>query len=192
MNDEAEQEAVIAAFAAYYDAMQDRDGARTREFVDRGTIDAYQKYLEHTRTVDRAGLAGLDWMSRTTVVLARHEFDAAALAAMTGEALFVHAVESAWINSGAMRDIEIVTVDIEDDCAGISVAQMPGVPVFFFVKEQGAWKFAFWKGLALVEKGMQRAFAESGIDDPVDFLVMVVESISGRTFDPARLDAPSR
>lgn len=44
----------------------------------------------------------------------------------------------------------------------------------------------------MVEPLMQKAFDESGAKDEIDWLIEVVEAMSSRSFDRARLDGPAR
>lgn len=137
---EADRAAVLGTFEAYRGALLAKDGKRSLALVDRGTIDTYEQLLGQVRTVDRAGLERLDWSGKMSVLLARHEFDAAALAGMTGASMFMTGVERGWIDAGGVRDIKVARVEVAGEVAWLSLAQAPGVPMFHFVKQAGDWK----------------------------------------------------
>lgn len=179
-------------FEAYRAAVLARDGKRASELVDRRTIEAYQTYLELARTVDRAGLLGLDWMGKMMVLRVRHEFDAGAIAAMTGLSLFIAGVEHGWISDASVRSIEVADVDVSGTNAAISVVQQPGVPVFHFIKEADGWKLVMWKLMAMSEPALQKMFVDSRQPDPLEWIVSTLEAISPRQFDRALLDGPPR
>jgi hypothetical protein len=183
---------VHAAFEAYRAAILARDGKSAVTLVDRKTIETYQQYLDLARTVDRAGLRRLDWMGKFMVLRLRHEFDRQALAALTGESLFVVSIERGWISDTAVRASRAANVTLDGPRAGLSLTERPDVPVFFFAWETDVWKFSLWKTFPLAELGMQKLFEQSKAKDELAWIVAVIEAISPRQFDPAMLEGPPR
>jgi len=188
----SDDEAVRQRFAAYCEAVLARDGKKALGLVDRRTIELYGEYLGLARTVDRAGLLRLDWMGKMVVLRIRHEFDAPAIAAMTGESLFVAGVEHGWISDASVRGMQVAQVTVNGASAGISLVQAPSVPVLHFIKEPPGWQLSLWKTFPLAEPLMQKMFVESGKQDPLEWIVSILEALSPRQFDRARLDGPAR
>jgi hypothetical protein len=188
----ADAAAVRVVFRDYRDALLRREGKRVRSFVDDPTIALYQGYLEQARTADRAALERMDWMGKMVVLFLRFELDTHPIETLDGEAVFVMGVDRGWIDAEGVRSFRAADVNVDPDGlhAGLSVTQHPGVPLFDFVKQADGWKLALWKGMPRIEAGVQQEFAKSGYQDPLEWIVKIIETTRQRKFNRKLLDGP--
>ncbi|MEM8933979.1 MAG: hypothetical protein AAGE94_22500 [Acidobacteriota bacterium] len=186
----AEDEAAVrAAFEEYRAALLSADGARAARAVDRPTIDWYQGTIDKARSIDRGGLDELTIMEKFTVLRLRHEFDRAALDAMTGESLFALAVENEWVNRTSVERVELARITLDGDAASASINTDLETPLFYFSRRRDDWGFALWRTFPVADESLAQLIVDHGIT--VDqFVVSSLETLTNSPVDLAIYDGP--
>ena len=112
-----EEEDVRAALEAYKSAILNDDGERALGLVDQNTRDWYETSLVRAREASKDEIMKLGIMDKLQVLIVRYQVPKLKLMNMTGESLFVYAVDNGWVGKNSVSTLDITEIQITDDVA---------------------------------------------------------------------------
>jgi hypothetical protein len=92
-----------------------------------------------------------------------------------------------WAVRKSLLNSEIGESKVRGDQGEIGLREAPNVPVFFFFRESGAWKFHLIKSLPLILQGAE-SLARSRKPTRLEQAVFILEQFGGRTVLPEDLN----
>lgn len=164
--------------------MLDEDGERAVPFLDRSTIDYYQRLRDHAMRTSRDELQQLRTIDLMTVLLVRHEMTREEVEAMDGRALIVHGVDRGWIGREGVINLSVGEVTVSGDAATakILVRGKPTPLRYQFRKEDGSWRLDLHAYMPVAETAFQSLIEESGEESDA-FVLRLIAITSGRKAD---------
>ncbi|HEY1068250.1 MAG TPA: hypothetical protein VGE52_19150, partial [Pirellulales bacterium] len=109
----------------------------------------------------------------------RLEFSKSQIEEMDGRTFFVYAIQNGWISKGSVQNLDrLHSVEFTDGrMARATVPAAPKMPLFYFMKEDGAWKVALWKTFPLIESALVGAIKQQGLTEE-EFIVQSFGAVS--------------
>lgn len=177
-----EKDDVLAAFKGYKAAILAQKGEDAAGWVTKGTIDAYQEYVDWALEADRKTVEGLSMVNRVQVLTMRHRVPAGELRKATGTSIFVHAVKEDWIGKDG-----VIRTELADDIAvsgeratGSALIGGEAVPLkFHFRKEDGKWRFDLVALMKATGPAFEAAAKQAGMEQN-ELILKLLETISGK------------
>jgi hypothetical protein len=142
-NDKADKEAIQKVFDNYKTAILAGDGNAAAASVTQETLDQYQKYVDWALHADRATVQSLSVLDKMQVLMMRHRIPRDKWQGMTGEKVFVYAVNNNWIGKDQVQAAELgeINLFVFQASADAIMNKRKTRSRFFFLKEKGAWKY---------------------------------------------------
>jgi hypothetical protein len=111
---------------------------------------------------------------------------------MTGEDMFVAAVDRQWISRSSVQKMDKLVVATNDGRkATLALPQQPKVPAFTMLLEDGEWKVALSAIFDVANKAMQNMAKEAGMPEN-EYIFALLEKVSHFKFDEAVWTGPVR
>ena len=100
---------------------------------------------------------------------------------MTGESLFVHAVNQGWIGKESVINNDIGDITVSGTHAtGVHVSEGKASPFkWVFSLENGKWRLDLTSMMPIGDQALKQVIRESGFSED-EFLTTVLESVSGK------------
>ena len=179
--DTEETAAVRASFYGYKQAILDQDGKASLAFVDTRTIAYYQKMSDLALRGDREIVRALSAVDKLMVLTIRHMISLESVETMTGESLFVQAV-----NQGLIGEASVINNDIGDisvsgtHATGVHVSEGKATRIkWVFQLENDRWRLDMTSIMPAADQAFQQVISESGLPED-EFLMTILESVSGK------------
>jgi hypothetical protein len=192
-SDTQEDALVRTCYEGYKQAILDQDGDAAVAMVDETTL----KYYGEMRHLALEGTAdvvhNLTTIDKIMVLMLRHQILVEDLNQMNAESLFVYAVDQGWIGRESVANIDLGDITVSGDQAtGVHISGGTKSSLKWkFQKENGAWKIDITSIMPMAEQAFQEIIQESGQSED-EFLVTILESISGKNVPRSIWDAPRR
>jgi len=187
-----EEPKVRRAFRMYRAAILGKDGVAAWKSIDLYARKHYQWVAGICVKVDRRGLSTLQILAKVTILRMRLEFNEQQLMALTGESLFVTIVMEGWLPEYAVdgpRLAHLDSVSFDGNSAEGYLIEALKFPSIRFTREEGEWKVALSRGLALVSMRMKQLVKESGLSEN-EFLKRMFAEEYGDKYDGRIWDGP--
>jgi len=177
---EPAQPLIRAVYDGYQEAILEGEGERAAEFVDRQTIEYYQRLRDLAYTAPREEVDALRTIDKMTVIIVRHRVEPEVVAKMDGRALFIYAINHEWIGKASVVNNSLGEVVVKGDAAtGVHVVQGKPTPMrWTFRKEDGRWRLNLTSTMPQMEMAINQAIEQSG-EATNAFLFRILTSISG-------------
>ena len=173
---------VMAAFKGYKEAILAQKGEDAAGWVTKGTLKAYQDYVDWALVSDRKTVEGLSMVNRVQVLTMRHRVPAEELRKATGKSIFIHAVKEDWIGKDG-----VIRTELADDVAvageratGSALIGGEAFPLKFeFRKEDGKWRFDLVALMTATGPAFEAAAKQAGMEEN-ELILKVLETVSGK------------
>jgi hypothetical protein len=173
---------VRSTFSAYRAALLAADGAAAWREVDKRTSEYYSKAIVDALSLGEADLRRADFIYKLMVLRLRLEFRKPVLEKLSAEQLFVKSVSLGWISRASVEKLEsLEKVEVAGNNAKAFVAAAPGIPMFHFSKEGGAWKIALVQSLELANSSFEEIRKQKDMTSD-EFVIALLRAVS--TFEP--------
>lgn len=174
--DVPEEEVVRKTFEYYRQGILAGSGAEAFQWVDRNTVDYYNRILALATTADSATVRALDIQDRYMVQRIRHSISKETALGMDGATLFAYAVENGMVGDSRLSDLEIGDVTITGDTAtgAMIVKGKPSGLAFTFHKENGLWKIDLTSLFPAARTAFRNLQAASGKNED-EFIAFTLE-----------------
>lgn len=142
-NNNSEEKHIQQTFQTYKSSVINDDGKAAIEVIDKRTINHYKRILELVISADSSAIETLPTMDKFFVLAIRHIIPADSIQLMTGDGLFIYAINKGMIGKEGAMKIDIGNIAIEDNFAMAeftSEGKMTGIKINFY-KDEGNWKF---------------------------------------------------
>ncbi len=175
-----EATAVRASFDGYKQAILDQAGEKSVGFVDRNTLAYYQKMRDLALRGDRETIRALSTVDKLFVLSIRHRISSEEVELMTGESLFVYAVNQGWIGKASVINNEVGDITVSGTHAtGVHVSGRKASPFkWVFQMENGKWKLDLTSIMPAADQAFKQVIRQSGLHED-EFLITIIESVSG-------------
>jgi hypothetical protein len=182
----------VEGLMKYRHALLSADGKAAWKCVDSQTQEFYTQALKDALSAPKSKVEAMDFIPRFTVLRCRVEFSKEKLQAMTGEDMFVTAVDRQWISRASVTKMDNMVVAKNDGKkAVLALAQQPSVPAFHLVLEDGGWKVDLTAIFDLGNKAMQHMAKDAGKTEN-EFIFDTLRRLTRLEFDDAVWDRPMR
>lgn len=173
--------AVRASFEGYKQAILGQAGEKSVGFVDRNTLAYYQKMRDLALRGDQETIRALSTVDKLFVLSIRHRISPEEVELMTGESLFVYAVNQGWIGKASVINNEVGDITVSGTHAtGVHLSRGKATPLkFVFQRENGKWKLDLTSIMPAADQAFKQVIRESGLDED-EILITILESVSGK------------
>ena len=167
-------------FNKYKEAVLNDKGAAAYSVLDKKTIVYYNELLEKVKTYDSLKLEKESIINKVTILTMRHRATKEEIMKMTGETLFIYAIDKGMIGKNSVSNSSVGKVTITGDFAkgGMQVNGRDLPASYDFYKEDGTWKFNLTSLFALGNMGFKRLVEQSGMSEN-EAIFSMLETVSG-------------
>jgi hypothetical protein len=176
-----DNESVRACFEGYKQAILDQDGNAAVALVDGNTLEYYGEMRRLALEGKPEIVRNLSTIDKMMVLMLRHQTPVEDLSQMSGDSLFVYAVDKGWIGRESVISNELGDITVSGDHAsGVHVSAGTETPLrWMFQKKDGNWKLDITSIMPAADQAFKQMIRESGQSED-EFLVAILESVSGR------------
>ena len=141
--DNSDEKLIEQTFQTYKSSVINDDGKKAIQVIDKRTIDHYKRILTLTISADSSSVEKLPVMDKFFVLAIRHIVPADSILSMTGDGLFIYAINKGMIGKEGAMKLDVGNIAIDDNFAiaeFTSEGKMTGIKINFY-KYDGNWKF---------------------------------------------------
>lgn len=141
--DNNEEELIRQTFQTYKTSILTDNGNKAHSVIDKRTIDHYKQILGFTISADSSALETLPLMDKFFVLAIRHTVPPDSILKMTGDGLFIYAINKGMIGKDNASKLNIDNISVEQNFAVAeftSDGKNTGIKIHFY-KDVDAWKF---------------------------------------------------
>ncbi|HYH32052.1 MAG TPA: hypothetical protein VD903_16895 [Pseudonocardia sp.] len=185
------EQAVRAVFAAYKQALLNRDAPAATARVSDSTIEYYGSLARLAGTGGPEEIGARSLVDRLTIALLRTQRSPADFAAVDGRQLFAYAVDAGLVDSSTVADVELGDVRVAGERAfAQAVIRGRSTPFDYeFVRADGRWLFDAVPALQAGNSALQVVAQKSGVPED-EFIFRAVESATGQRVDESIFAKP--
>jgi hypothetical protein len=179
--DGGEEAAIRQVFQRYRSAILARDGSIAANLVTQNTLEYYENIRAVAAEAGTETIAQRSMFDRLFIALLRVEVGPRELREMTGQELFVLAVDRGLIGEEDVRASEIGEVTIEGDVAmgeAISDGRASGLS-WRFAREGNGWRLDLTSVFPVANLAIKQVAQREGLSEDA-LIFQVVESVTGQ------------
>jgi hypothetical protein len=171
-------------FAGYKASILESNGEEAIKWIDKNTLDYYDRILEVSITGDSATVQNLGLMDKLTVLTVRHRIPQEEVLKMDGNSFFIYAIDAGMVGKNSIMPLEIGDIDISGNFAkGQLIANGQEAPLFFhFNKEGDKWKINITSIFVPSTAGLKQAIKNNGQTEN-QFIFEMLEILTGKVVE---------
>jgi len=174
-------EEVRQCFNGYKQSIMDQTGTEAVKYIDLNILTYYSDMLSKIKHANQQEIDSMSMFDKLMIITVRHNSTSEDLNNFTPEALFVKAVNEAWVGKETIANMTIGEVEIEKKQAkGYLLSSGQSIPFYFmFSKKDGRWKVDLKSVTPIINFFLEHMARQSGISQN-ELLIQLVEILSGR------------
>lgn len=177
-------------FAAYKEAVIERDGETAGSLVSTDTLNHYEDMRRLAATAGPAQIQSQSFINRLLITRMRLEIPQARLRSMDGRETFAFGITQGWTSDASLSRQELGRISVEGDVA--NAAQTGGTPSSYdFHREDGSWRLDLMAIIASSNMVFQEVVEQSGQSEN-EYLFTLLESVTGRRVSKSIWERPNR
>jgi len=175
---------VKECFEGYKSSILASKGDEAVKWVDKNTLNYYDKMLKLSISGDSATVNNLGILDKLTVLTVRHRIPKEEVLKMDGNSFFIYAINSGMVGKNSVMTIEIGDIEISGDFAkGQILANGQKASLYFqFNKENNKWKIDITSIFSASIVGLKQVIKNNGLTEN-DFILNGLEGLTGRRPD---------
>ncbi|MBI1742490.1 hypothetical protein HYR54_05415 [Candidatus Acetothermia bacterium] len=176
--------AVRASFNSYKAALKAHDGKAAVTFVDKNTLNYYDKMLDLALRGTRESVLELSILDKLMVLTIRHNLPLELVKQMSSKSFFVYSVKEGLIaDNSTINGLRIEHIMVSGTTASgdatTTGGKVPPNTKWIFHKEDGHWKLDLTSIFPVINWALEQAVHASGLSVE-EFLFKILKSISGK------------
>lgn len=177
-------ELIKNTFETYFHSIINDDGATAYSVIDKNTRGAYDQYIKLVLNAEEDEVRSLGLMDKFQVILIRHRLDGELLKTMTGQDLFIYAVDHGWVGKESASRLGLGDIEVEGEFAqAIAVSNGEVTKMKFdFYLEDNEWKFDIMKLTQYSEPALKMMQVSNDLSEE-EFAFQMSEMVSGIPVD---------